>query len=188
MRNAFINDHRVRVYNDVGAQEEKKEETKLKEIVSAAIAKKLDGMGLMNGNQGGGRSMRAFAPENLSRAYKQRYLNERTDQVFGSKQEQQQQHNEKEESKFSYTGTIGSASSVGKGLTKLAEINKAITADEVELLKQVTVDKKSGLAMKVLEDGSTVELTDEEKTVVTRIIIEICLHVYGTYVKAASRK
>lgn len=57
----------------------------------------------------------------------------------------------------------------------------------MQLLKNVTVDKKTGLAMKIDEDGNVYPLTDEEKERMSFIVIEICLFIYAKYVKEATQ-
>ncbi len=71
-------------------------------------------------------------------------------------------------------------------LTKLADEDKKISEEDLELLKKVTIDKKTGYAMKVEESGEVVPLTDDERTTLAKIVIELCLFMYSTYVKSAS--
>lgn len=56
----------------------------------------------------------------------------------------------------------------------------------MDLLRKLTVDKKTGHAMKVGEDGDVIPLTEDESASVAKVIIEICLYIYATHVKAVS--
>ena len=57
----------------------------------------------------------------------------------------------------------------------------------MELLKNVTVDKKTGLAMRIDAEGNVVPLSEDEKERLAFIIIEICLFIYAKYVKEATQ-
>lgn len=58
----------------------------------------------------------------------------------------------------------------------------------MELLKKLTVDKKTGVAMKIESNGEVIPLTDDERERAAYIVIELCLFIYTKHVKTISEK
>jgi len=61
-----------------------------------------------------------------------------------------------------------------------------ITEEDVALLKRVVVDKTTGLAMKVDEQGQVVPLDEYERERVAFIIIELCLYILAKQISSIS--
>lgn len=69
---------------------------------------------------------------------------------------------------------------------RIAADDRRITADDIEFLKTIIVDRFSGRAQKLLPDGTVAELEDAEKERLAKIVIELCLYIYARQAKTVS--